>query len=492
VLILAATLGLYFASQPPAGERETSEPSAGPQQAMSPDLPATNRASEAGEQDRLPLDPLVPQSGPSLIAEAERVAGDLARRFPQNPDAQEMLARFQFEFADINAAEAAWKRCLELSSGYVHAYAGLAKVAAQRGEFGAAVAHWRRAILAEPQRLSHQIELGKALLAAGEIEEAVAVLAAVVRSSPANAEGHAELGAAQLQKRDDAAAKTSFESALKANPNHAAAQFGLATACARLGLAEQAREHEEKYAAIRSDRREVARGQRLAYDDDRALGEDIARLYADMGSVYFAAGRTAPAERLWRRAARLHPENRPSRQGLAWLLRMQNKPLESIVMLRELAALEPQSAEYPAEIARLYGGMGRTDDAQRTLDEFAAATPDSGPAQRALAEFYLTVKREPAAAIEHAEKAIRLSGGALDWWLLSAAYELAGDLPAATAALQRACDLDPDNLQYRQLLALLKEQAAAKVEPAGSRGRPDPPRSDADSAATDKAPEDRD
>jgi tetratricopeptide (TPR) repeat protein len=375
-----------------------------------------------------------------------------------------------------------------LNANYLYAHAGLAKAAKEQGALDEAVAHCRRAVLADTQSPTHQIELGTALLAVGDVEEAVAVLEAVVKADPASARGRAELGAAQLQKRDYAAAKTSFEAALKLDPSYATAHFGLATALARLGDAAQARQHEAKFQQFRSQRGEELRGQRIAYDDDQALREDIARLYTQTAGVYLAEGRQAAAERLWRRAARLHAENRECRQALAWLSLQQKKPLETIRLLRELSQLEPASAVYPAEIARLYVELGRLDDAQRALEEFAQMAPDNPDGQRALAEFHLKLKGQPQLAVEPAKKAAELSASASDWVLLSAAHELAGDLPAAVASLEQAARLAPDNLQYRQLLALLKERAAKSPPEAAQPARQ---KLEADAVPRSPAPDSR-
>jgi cytochrome c-type biogenesis protein CcmH/NrfG len=53
-----------------------------------------------------------------------------------------------------------------------------------------------------------------------------------------------------------------------------------------------------------------------------------------------------------------------------------------------------------------------------------------------------------------------------DWIVLSTVHEFTGNLPAAVAALEEAMRRAPDDLQLRQLLALLKERAAATPPPA--------------------------
>ena len=339
------------AVKPPSVHLLSPEPDSLPADAatIAPGAPSVQSAGAGAAandpQDRLPLEPLIPETAAGLLQEAERLVGDLATRFPNNPDAHEMHARFHYEFGQVDEALAAWRRCLELDPNYAYALIGLAQAATGRGEHDQAVAYCRRAVLAEPSRPSHQIDLGKALVTAGEIDEALEVLERVVKATPDSARAQAELGAARLQKRDHAGAKVAFEEALRLNPANAAAHFGLATTCARLGLENEAREHEAKFREFRSDRHQELRGQRASYDDERALREDLAVRYSEVASVLVAEGRPVLAEQLWRRGARLHPENRECRQALAWLYLGQNKLWEAILMLRELARLEPAELE---------------------------------------------------------------------------------------------------------------------------------------------------
>ena len=455
-----------------------------------PSSASSERAAQT-RPDRLPLDPLEPETSAKLIAEAGRVARNLVERFPRSADALEMLARYQLEYAGVEQAADTWRRCLVLEPQYAYAHVGLAKVATERGELVRAIEHWRRAILADPATGSHQIELGKALLAAGQADEAIQVLEALVKANPGSAQAHAELGSAQLQRRDNAAARASFQAALASDPRYATAHFGLATACARLGMVEEARQAEAKMREFRTDRTAALRGARSAYDDDQAAREDIARLYAEMGSVLASAGRADLAEQLWRRAARLDGANRASRQALSWLWMQQDQPLESIRMLRELARLEPDNAVYPAQVAQVYVRLGRVEDAQAALDEFVTAWPNVAAGHRTLAEFHLNVTGRPEAAREYAERAAELSGAAADWALVAAAQEQLGNLPAAIKALEQAIRLAPEQSQYAQLLALLKERADSTS--AGDTARPranELPQSAPDGSASG-APENR-
>ena len=485
VIIAVVTGGIYVAVWPPASPPDEAAQRSRAASTATTAPPAPQVKTTTEEEGRLPLDPLVPETAAEQLAEGERIVDDLARRFPKNPDAHEMQARFHYEFGQVDRAVAAWQRCLELDLNYAYAHIGLAQSATGRGAHDEAVAHCRRAVLADPNRPSHQIDLAQALVTVGELDEALEVLERVVKAVPGSARAQSTLGTAQLQKRNYEAAKTAFEAALRQDPTHAQAHFGLATACARLGLAEQARDHEAKFREFRDSRHQELRGQRASYDDDQALREDLAVRYTEVASVYLAERRPAVAEQLWRRAARLDPKNRDCRQALAWLLLKQEKPLETIRMLREVAQLEPANPSCHAEIARLYSQLGRLDDAERTLCEFVESLPENAVGRLTLAEFYLNVKREPKLAVEHARKAVDLTGAAEHWFLLSAAHEVAGDLPAAMDALENAARVAPDNPQYRQLLALVKSRTDGSATTPHPVKTPSAPNNDSRGAPPD-------
>src|SRR5690606_24158248 len=121
------------------------------------EAPQQTGGTSQDRKDRLPLDPLIPESASALIEEGKRVADDLVDRFRQSPDAHEMLARFHYEFGQVERAVQAWQQCLELDPSYAYAHAGLAKAATRRGAHGEAVSHLRQAILVQPQVVSYQI-----------------------------------------------------------------------------------------------------------------------------------------------------------------------------------------------------------------------------------------------------------------------------------------------------------------------------------------------
>lgn len=407
-----------------------------------------------------PLAALIPEKSLEIIAECQRVAQHLRQVFPNSLEAQEMQARVEFELGDVEQARAIWLKLLEVEPNYVHALRGVGDVCTLNGELKEAVQYFRRAVLADPQDLTRQVTLGIALLQAAEVEQATEVLRTVVARDEQHVGAHAELGRALSQAGDYQSARTHFEAALKEESrlvDPSKVHFGLATVLQRLGDKEQAKHHQEEFVRLRKSVNEQRTGERRDYDDVKAIGLDVARLYVDMARVYLSGRQAASAELLLHRASRMNPTDVDCRQALAFLAVNQNRLHDAIRWLRELAVLKPDDFSITAEIARLYVQMGDPEDSERFLKEYLETQPKSAAALGALAEFYLVVTRDGPKAVEFSQACAEAQPTAESFSRLAAACQLAESPAEAIAALERAIELAPGNAAYMQRLALLRE-----------------------------------
>ena len=331
-------------------------------------------------EQRLELPVELPGDAESLLAEADVVAGDLVVRYPSDPDAYEMRARIQRYRGHTSEAVKCWQRCLELNADYAHAHEGLGAVAAQQEDHEQAETHFRQALRLTPTSAAARIGLAQALIDQGKLPEAIVLLEQSLPASPEGVEPHVLLGMAYSQQQNHAKAKEHYQAAIARDPQHANARWGLANACLRLGLSDEARQHREEFQKLRAGEREVRQMHRNQYNDLTSLKEDLAALYTDAARVYISHGAGSDAEQLWKRAAAVHPQNTSCRQALAWYYLQKQQPRDTITMLRELAGLEPDNPSYLLEVVRLYLGMNQTDAAEKTLLEVCPV----GPEQRRL------------------------------------------------------------------------------------------------------------
>lgn len=392
----------------------------------------------------------LPDSAEATLAEALHMAEALVQAFPGDPDALEVLARFHFFRGNTEAAIATWKRCLAINPRYAYAFVGLGMAAARRGQFGESAEWFGRAVQSAPQALAFREDFAEALINAGEVEKAIAVLEDLVRVSPRSARAFDLLGSAYSHLGKYAEARDNYQRAAQLDPAHAGIRLGLAKALVRLGQADQAQKCMEEFRRLRAE--EHARRQKdlREYDDLRAVRRDVAQLYTAAGQVYYVHRKGVEAEALWRKAALLDPSAVACRQALAWRCRQAGKLAETVRLLEELSALEPENPSYGLEVARLHLEQKQPEKAEAGLQRLCSAFPRLADAHALLAEVRLQRAGGADEAIAAARRAAELEASAANYWLLARACEAAGKLPEALAAMEKALALDPGNLEYRE------------------------------------------
>jgi tetratricopeptide (TPR) repeat protein len=182
---------------------------------------------------------------PADAVEALEAADELALTVPEHIAWMRVqLGTIQFSMGRFDEAEAAFRSALSELPGYVHAEAGLAQVAAARGEYDAAVASLRRVVDRLPAP-GYAILLADVLSAAGrtaEAEEAVELVDAIGALQEANGV-RTELQTALFDldhDRDVAGALERAEGAFDAAPGISSADT-LAWALYKNGRCEEAR-----------------------------------------------------------------------------------------------------------------------------------------------------------------------------------------------------------------------------------------------------------
>ncbi len=194
----------------------------------------------------------------------------------------------------------------------------------------------------------------------------------------------------------------------------------------------------------------------------------------NLGNLYATLGRTADAERQYRRALTVDDRLFLARSNLAMLLAVNGRGEEAERLLREAHAEQPGNAGIAFNLGLLLAERGDTSGAERMLRIALRADPRMAPAAFNLA--VLVGERKPAEAVALARQALALRPGDARYaWTLGYYQSRAGDLPGAAATLESLVAAQPDQADASRLLADVYERQGRSADAAQLRRRSPPP-----------------
>lgn len=369
VLAAIALLALVLARRTPSA---SSSPAPPPAQPLSPpvasppvDIPlpaappvAAPPSAASAEPDILPAltsaSASLPQAVDALNVELLAVVDDVARAIPANADALELKSRVLDWLGKSADAAACWQECLALDPKYAYAYEGLGRLAARKEDYTQAAELLAKAIESQPGSFTARAALADVMLKTGRPQEAVEIMEPFRVGDPRS---HAFFvtGQAQMQLGEFEKAKESFEAAIGRWPDYAEAYRSLGTACLRLRLKADAAQAMRKATELRSKAQQARNQMRAEYDDFAESCRFAADIYSAAARLFADRQNLASAVRLLQRAAALAPQHLESRQGLAAIYRLQGKTHDVILIMEEMARIDPANPAYSQEIARLRG-----------------------------------------------------------------------------------------------------------------------------------------
>ncbi len=342
--------------------------------------PGQAKPSQSGLPRFGPQDPAfrpVEATSQELIRQAIDNVGRLVDCFPDDPATIDVMARLQYHFGNSEEATAAWQRCLELDSDCLGAYLGLGAAAASRDEHAKAAECFRKAMALDPASPKTPIDLAYALTNQGKLDEVVALLEERTRGGLRSMPTFLLLGQAYQQLREYDRARENFEIAVEMAPDYASARYGLAMACAGLGLRDEAKKHREEFRKLEAKDRQRRTRHETAVDDELSVRERLALAYTDAARVYVRHQDEAEAEAAWRRAAGLDPKNVACREGLVALYERNHREEEALLVCRELLDIEPANADYALNVGLLSARLNQSAAAKSAVQRAIELDPEN-------------------------------------------------------------------------------------------------------------------
>lgn len=296
---------------------------------------------------------------------------------PQNSNVEVELAFTLLSMSRLDEAQMHYQRALERSPAHSGALSGLGHVARRRGDAMGALTYFEAAVAVEPRNVSLQLLLADA-----------------------------ERGVRRFQ-----AARTRYESLLKAAPGNAGALLGLANISLQQNDVESAARQAE------------AAG--LEHPAQPDVQVEVARLL-------LSAGRWARAEFVLGRALQLAPGNVAGLMLMSQLAKQRGDTAVSLAYLQRASAADSHNPNIAAQLGQSLAAEGRDQEARASYLRALERAPQHLPALRGLAQ--LAQEQEDFA-------------GALDYFRTAAEVRpldapLQLDIAAMLSELQRVDEAD--------------------------------------------------
>ncbi len=422
-------------------------------------LAAETLGPDDAEAARSPEDAATRSALRALKREALDAALGLLADYPTSPEALCVFGLVLSRCGSRAGAVRCWQRCLDLAPDYADAWHSLGRDALQRGAFEEAADRLRQALEIDPNMPSALLSLAEALVGLDRLEEALDAAKRHVELAPRSAAGWFQRGQIHFRLAQYGEAKRCHETALRLDPEARPVYHALARACERLGQTQEAERYRQEFARREAKHRAPVDGRRRhEYDDLGSMRAGLSATYLAVAKVYAGHGAWDAAEALWRKACDADPRDVEPRLVLASFYEGRGRLDEALRLVEEAARLEPSHGKHHLQAGLLHARLKRIEAAEAALRKATELAPDQPEAHVALAQVYALGGRNLAAARKEAETAVRLEPTAAHYFILGTVCERQGDFARALVALDRARQLDPGRVEYREAYAAVRQR----------------------------------
>jgi tetratricopeptide (TPR) repeat protein len=394
----------------------------------------------------------------ALKKETFDVVRQLMADFPGSSYPIGLMGTVHNNYGSTAEAEKWWKNCLERNPKRADVYHVLGMAAMRKGEYEKVAELLRKAQAINPNLPGVHGRYAEAFLEMGKLDEALAALEKELRISPGLSNNYVLLGKIYLQRVENEKAVGAYTKALQLSPHDSGPYYGLATACARLGQRDKAREYMETFKKLRAKEDEASTTQRRATNKPRPTAQILVGTLIDAGREYYEHQQFGKAEEYWRRAAILDPVNTGCRLRLVDLYKRTGRGREAVEVCEQLQKIYPKNASYHLMTGVVLAELKRFDAAEGAMRKAIELAPKRAAGYRSLAEVLLLRDAKLPEAKALAEKLVALEPTARHYALLSKACFQNEDRFGALAAMKRAAELAPDNQKLQEAYKRLQER----------------------------------
>lgn len=376
-------------------------------------------------------------------------------------DAYAALGQLYLLYDLVEPAAASLENALRLSPDDFRSVYLLGTLHQHEGRMEKAADAYGRALELRPADLAARLRLAEVRLDQERLADARALFEGALDDGSGAAYAHYGLGRIAWAEGRSRDALDHFGRALELQPQATALYYHLALAQRALGQREAAQESLARRGEV-----EVRFPDPVALEVQRRATGAGALLV--LGRISRDEGHLEEAERRFREAVRMAPDNVAARRALASILEQQGRREEALAEHLESLRLEPADPAREHRVGLLLGAEGRDEEAVEHLERAVRLAPDYTPAWVDLAHALVRVDREADAleALRQIQEPLSAEQRELEAVLLES-LERADE---ARAVLEELLRDEPERATAALRLARL-EAAAGELERARQRFR---------------------
>lgn len=290
-------------------------------------------------------------------------------------------------------AETAFRRAIELRSGFSDAYNNLGAVLKGEDRRQEAADCFRRAIEFQPDFPEAYNNLGLMQAQSSRLLEAEACFNRAIALRTDYPEAYNNLGLVQLKLKQPELAEASFRQAIELRPDYPEAYNNLGTVLREKNCLAEAETCLCRAAALRPDYPEAyynlgftqAKSGRIAaaeqsYGRAIALRPRYSEAYNNLGVLFRITGRAEKAEECFRKTIQINPDIAEGYNNLGAALKDQNRLTEAELQLRraiELCPCYPEAYNNLGNVLKKKNDYAEAEDCFRQAIQFKADFPEA-------------------------------------------------------------------------------------------------------------------
>ena len=213
------------------------------------------------------------------------------------------------------------------------------------------------------------------------------------------------------------------------------------------------------------------------YGDAEKLAMSIIQQYPNhqftwkvLGGVLKQAGRFSEGLIANKKAVELDPEDAEAHYNLGNSLAALKKPTEAEGAFKQAIALKKNDAHAHNNLGVTLQALGRLEEAESSCRQAIAFNPDYAEAHNNLCNL-LIAKGAFLSALDSARESVRLNPRLPSALLnMSALHCASGDITSAIETMLTATEIEPENQEFKSLLAVLEARKAKKNNGVGIDG----------------------